>query len=57
MQVKRRTSSEKSRKYWEAIDRVVKSEDNQKKQIRVGESWTDSRRDLSASLVVDLPSK
>lgn len=57
MKPKRRTSSEENRRFWEAIDRLVGDDDVEKSDVRVGEPWTDSERNLSASLVGDEPSK
>jgi hypothetical protein len=57
MKAKRRTSTEESQKYWSAVDKIVKSSDDPQRRIQVGEPWTDSRRDISASLVADLPRK
>lgn len=57
MKPKRRTSSEASQKYWKAVDRIVSARNAQKEQIRVGEPWTDTKKDLSASLISDLPTK
>lgn len=57
MKAKRRTSTEENQKYWNAVDKIVKSAEGRERRIQVGEPWTDSRRDISASLVADLPRK
>ena len=55
MKVKRKTSTEESRKYWKAVDRLL-AETTGTNRIELGDPWLDSVRDISAS-IIDEPSK
>ena len=47
---KKKTNNEKSLKFWKTINYLISSRTNN--EILVGDPWTDSIKDLSASLIL-----
>jgi hypothetical protein len=52
--IKRRTDSKESQEFWKAVDRIISPKDAKENKVQVGEPWTDSERDLSASIILNL---
>jgi hypothetical protein len=49
--IKRRTDSKENKEFWQIVDRIISPKDAKENKIQVGESWTDSERDLSVSVL------